>query len=179
MKSRQTKTNKISIKKYWYSKLKLKGKIKKITRKEFFEKDHCFACLRVCAHLDRAHIVAHNKGGNDKKQNLHLLCRTCHQQSETYSDDLYWQWFMGQNAFHSLLSEITRYSGISTQKIYNLLMKKELELILEKTGFEFSSDDAEDVAALVYILKHSIKTLENTMGKQKFEDFYYGEMQND
>lgn len=54
----------------------------------------CFHC-KVIGDVERAHIIAKQFGGNDKVENLHLLCRKCHKISE--SSQYYWNWFWYSN----------------------------------------------------------------------------------
>lgn len=55
----------------------------------------CFACGRTGI-LDRAHIIPKHKGGSDKLSNLHLLCRSCHAESDFFYGKRYWRWFRFQ-----------------------------------------------------------------------------------
>ena len=52
----------------------------------------CFACGAI-AQLQRCHILADNLGGSSNVDNLHLLCKPCHDESEFLSGDLYFKWF--------------------------------------------------------------------------------------
>lgn len=52
----------------------------------------CFACRYRSERLDRAHILADCLGGLPTEENLHLLCATCHAQSEMLDGDIYWAW---------------------------------------------------------------------------------------
>ena len=52
----------------------------------------CFACgsqLKV----ERAHITALIDDGNNDVDNLHLLCRSCHADSDVFNGDEYMDWF--------------------------------------------------------------------------------------
>lgn len=55
----------------------------------------CFACGRTGI-LDRAHIVPRHKGGSDELSNLHLLCKSCHAESDLFHGRQYWRWFRFQ-----------------------------------------------------------------------------------
>lgn len=55
----------------------------------------CFACGRTGV-LDRAHIIPKHKGGSDNLSNLHLLCRSCHAESDFFHGRRYWRWFRFQ-----------------------------------------------------------------------------------
>lgn len=150
--SEQVKTSRKKIKEYWYSRLKRMGKIKTITRKEFMDRDHCFACLRQRSFgLERAHILARCSGGPDSPENLHLLCSACHHQSETYDGERYWRWFKKQNAFHSGLYYTVRHSGESAQEIFDIFMKDAFEkYVFENFGpdIDFDSNGIGDLASL-------------------------------
>ena len=47
--------------------------------------------------VDRAHILAVCEGGTDDLNNLHLLCKSCHRESEAYSGVEYDLWFTSRN----------------------------------------------------------------------------------
>ena len=47
--------------------------------------------------VDRAHILAVCEGGSDELDNLHLLCRSCHKDSEAYSGEEYNLWFLSKS----------------------------------------------------------------------------------
>lgn len=47
--------------------------------------------------VDRAHILAVCEGGSDELDNLHLLCRSCHRDSEVYSGEEYNLWFLSKS----------------------------------------------------------------------------------
>ena len=55
----------------------------------------CFCCGKT-QELDRAHITALAKGGDNDVSNLHMLCRACHHESEPFSGEAYWRWFLGK-----------------------------------------------------------------------------------
>lgn len=52
----------------------------------------CFSCGSP-ARVERAHITAINQGGSNEVENLHLLCRSCHSDSEIFSGPDYMDWF--------------------------------------------------------------------------------------
>jgi hypothetical protein len=89
----------------------------------------CFACTRVfhdSDKLERSHIHALHAGGSNDIKNLHLLCPTCHKDSEDYgfgieslgnSNDnywtdfnqtIYWDWFFDRCPKHAEFSEYVR-----------------------------------------------------------------------
>lgn len=52
-------------------------------------------CCMACGHiggLQRAHILSAFNGGSHDPDNIHLLCRNCHAESEAYSGEPYWRW---------------------------------------------------------------------------------------
>ena len=72
--------------------------------------EQCFACSSLdTVILDRAHILAKAHGGNDSVENLHLLCKNCHANSEYFADQQYWQWFKAtsDNWFSITLERVT------------------------------------------------------------------------
>lgn len=54
----------------------------------------CFACGRP--ETQRAHIRARCVGGEDTVENLHLLCRGCHAETELLDGEPYWKWLRNQ-----------------------------------------------------------------------------------
>ena len=50
----------------------------------------CFAC-GDCNNLERCHIIPICYGGSNNVDNIHLLCRACHLESEGIK--VYWTWF--------------------------------------------------------------------------------------
>ncbi len=79
-----------AIKDHWASQLVEMGKFDSFS--EVHEADYCFAC-GFLAKTQRAHILARADGGVDSRENIHLLCRACHCQSEMLSNEGYWDWF--------------------------------------------------------------------------------------
>jgi hypothetical protein len=53
----------------------------------------CFVCGAV-SRLERAHILALTEGGTNGLENIHLLCRQCHDESELLSGAAYWRWYI-------------------------------------------------------------------------------------
>ncbi len=176
MTTRQLKITKSKIKEHWYKKLKQMGKISNLLKPEFLASDYCFACLRNDGSVDRAHIHAHMDGGEDTPENLHLLCRACHRLSEAYTDEVYWKWFMQQNAMHSMLYDITRYSGISTQFIYDFFIKDKLEKIAYLADVKMDHSTTEGVADWVRRMKILSKYL-NDNGELTYESYINDFMQ--
>lgn len=59
--------------------------------------DSCFACGDILR-LERAHIIPHAEGGSAGAENLHVLCKPCHIESELTGGD-YWKWFEYKRAY--------------------------------------------------------------------------------
>ncbi|UOE45880.1 HNH endonuclease signature motif containing protein [Agromyces larvae] len=55
--------------------------------------EYCWACGANVGYLERAHILARIEGGSNEPSNLHLLCPSCHLDSEMLHGRDYWQWF--------------------------------------------------------------------------------------
>jgi len=54
--------------------------------------DVCWCCGRITMWLERAHIEPICEGGVDEPSNIHLLCRSCHTDTEFMRGKLYWQY---------------------------------------------------------------------------------------
>lgn len=80
---------KSEIREHWAAWLAEIGKFDSI--EEATEADYCFACGFEFT-TQRAHILAHCHGGSDGVENLHLLCRGCHLDSEHLSGEAYFEW---------------------------------------------------------------------------------------
>jgi hypothetical protein len=59
---------------------------------EWVDKNSCFVC-GATGRLERAHIHPVCKGGSNDVENLHILCPTCHNESEMLTGDVYWRWY--------------------------------------------------------------------------------------
>ena len=107
MQKRQMATKK-QIYEFWQNDLITMGKHNK---KTMFLKT-CFACQITATDISndsdyeimiyKAHIIAKCEGGSDSVENLHLLCRECHNASEYKSGENYWKWFKKRKLIHSL-----------------------------------------------------------------------------
>lgn len=67
----------------------------------------CMACGIFCegqGSIHRAHIVARINRGSDDPSNLHMLCPTCHDDSEFLTEEAYWQWFWERTTLDMMLS---------------------------------------------------------------------------
>lgn len=59
----------------------------------------CFACGNNVG-IERAHILPIVEGGGNEVENLHLLCKGCHAESENLSGKPYWNWLKDMNWNH-------------------------------------------------------------------------------
>ncbi len=87
----------------------------------------CFACGNPWDGLHRAHIIPLNKNGTNELSNLHLLCPSCHFESEGLNE--YWIWFKYQreNEWHYPMYYLEK----KLKKIGICLKKRAEELLLE------------------------------------------------
>ena len=91
MSRKRNMPSKIKIFNYWNGKLKNAS-----------SDNTCFKCgissndneINI---VDRAHILSVYDGGTDNLDNLHLLCKKCHTESEVYSGIEYDLWFTSEN----------------------------------------------------------------------------------
>jgi len=58
---------------------------------DYINANRCFACSWG-GKLERCHIIARCNGGNDNVENLHVLCTTCHDDSEYKEEKEYFAW---------------------------------------------------------------------------------------
>lgn len=85
-----------TIRLVWAMRLVEDGKADSVDQIIFARHDWCFHCgihYAMPGAPERAHITARAEGGSDSPDNLHLLCRLCHVQSEMLDGDDYWEWF--------------------------------------------------------------------------------------
>ena len=62
-----------------------------------YEIELCFAC-GLFLQTQRAHILSVAEGGTDSVDNIHLLCKNCHGESEMISGEKYRNWFERKSA---------------------------------------------------------------------------------
>ena len=86
----------------------------------------CFACDTM-AGTERAHIEPYHKTGNNDCENLHLLCKECHLESETIeSREAYFNWFVTKNHTNSgshlrLVNKAKMYANFYEQGRHDLI----------------------------------------------------------
>lgn len=84
------------------------------------DEDECMACGRFSS-LHRAHIYPLCAGGTNDPQNIHLLCPTCHKDSEFLVGEAYRAWFEA--------------AQVSTDWSHTrLAVARKLQFILEERG---------------------------------------------
>lgn len=90
---------------------------------EMMELGICFACGFTnmdSSTLDRSHITPRCYGGSDTEENIHMLCKLCHKDSEGMAklgdQSRYWKWFYERSGLDRFVSEATR-SGVNIWKI--------------------------------------------------------------
>ena len=69
--------------------------------KIIMQTSYCFAC-GCNVGTERSHIIPVCDGGGHNVQNIHLLCKECHIESEYFSNsNIYWDWFKMKNPNNS------------------------------------------------------------------------------
>jgi hypothetical protein len=96
---------------------------------ELLTEDACFACGCSDNGFERAHIYPRSMGGSDKPENLHILCRCCHKDSEGVDGEKYMKWFESRSFADALISRAVR-SGDGAN-VAGVLLK-----LLNTTGAE-------------------------------------------
>ena len=151
MSRKRNMPSKIKIFNYWSGKLK-----------NALSDNTCFKCgiysndnkINI---VDRAHILSVFDGGTNNLDNLHLLCKKCHTESEPYSGIEYDLWLSSENNeqfFKSLFFLIEK--GIIKNEELSLCINKLKEIYI-KRNFDYD----------VYMLKIA---LENHTHIQPFYD---------
>lgn len=90
-------------------------------------KHPCFAC-QLPGGRYKCHVLAKCEGGSDDVDNIHMLCKTCHDSSEYLSGKLYWEWFDRQSFLSSGPVTLTR-CGIDIGKVSQLSRQEALHVI--------------------------------------------------
>lgn len=83
--------SKKAILEHWSERLEVLGKHPDQLSSRDWDGSLCFACGK--GDTQRAHIKAHQEGGNENPENLHVLCKGCHSDSEMLDGPPYWRWF--------------------------------------------------------------------------------------
>lgn len=94
------------IRNFWAHRLVLEGKF--LSPDEIYEGDVCFACgmdnSDYTGPTDKAHIQASCNGGPATEENMHVLCKACHLDSEFLEGAAYWNWFHKRTAMAGIMS---------------------------------------------------------------------------
>ena len=75
----------------------------------------CMACGIEDIVTDRAHIIPLQYNGSNDLENLHLLCRTCHAESENLTGNGYKMWLQLKNELYTKGS----FCGMYCMDVYN------------------------------------------------------------
>jgi 5-methylcytosine-specific restriction endonuclease McrA len=103
------------IRSYWADALWLRKGFD--SPEEFMEPGVCFACGMDNDGVERCHILARCCGGSDDAANLHMLCRTCHKDSEGLDGEQYWSWFFERTWLDAWASLLAR-KGVNLHSQY-------------------------------------------------------------
>jgi len=91
--------------------------------------------------LDRAHILAHSKGGKDVPSNLFLLCPNCHAESpDTTNPQNFYAWIYYKRKFENW-AQIYKMELEKVAKIKGIDLEKLLEYCVH-LNFDFNSIEA-------------------------------------
>ena len=115
MKRKKITVGKSTIAKYWAKQI---SDIKKVPEHEINEAQRCFACM-LALPLQRAHITPYTDPESNSVDNLHLLCQTCHRDSETLLDDNYWDWLKQRTTLDTIVS-MAEFEGKSIENLSKL-----------------------------------------------------------
>lgn len=89
---------------------------------EFMEHGICFACgMSSPDGIERAHIEPRCNGGVDGIENLHMLCRVCHKDSEFLTGIVYMKWLLERSAIDMPISVGVQHG----RNIWSLLIKEQ------------------------------------------------------
>jgi hypothetical protein len=90
------------------------------------EENECFACGNNSS-IERCHIVPKIHGGNDEVSNLHLLCKSCHVESEGLKTYFKWLHYQRMNEWNFPMYYIEKRLKKSGFDIYKLAEKAKEE----------------------------------------------------
>jgi hypothetical protein len=122
---------------------------------EIGDDDTCFACGDV-RHLERAHIKTRMYEGKDSVENIHVLCKPCHIESEYFSETAYWNWlkYKNQNEWKlSILHVLSRLqkAGFSLEKFNELHSQNQKDVACEYLSSFY--EDADGLLAKLALVK--------------------------
>ena len=106
--------------------------------------------------LERCHIIPHSLGGQDKAENLVLLCRQCHAEGPNIADpDFFWDWLKAHKA--------TFYDTYWTEK-----GMREYEFIYKKSIMqEFSELHIYEIDSIEKLMKEQFKKASRHWGQHR------------
>jgi hypothetical protein len=111
-----------AVYRYWFPTLVAIGKLEE--HHIVPDRRRCFACGMISKYrTELAHIHAHVYGGDEKPSNIHILCKTCHKDSEGLSVETYSAWFITRTLLDGVLSHFIR-QGLQPMDV--LLMSRGL-----------------------------------------------------
>ena len=87
----------------------------------------CFKCKHTDEEftaVERAHILAVCDGGTDDCDNIHLLCSECHNNSEPYNGELYYDWLNIESDFKFKMGMIVKWYDGKKNYIHKDLEKE-------------------------------------------------------
>lgn len=113
------KTNILIVAKHWAKRISI---IKSHPENEFNEAQRCFACLLPLP-LQKAHIIPFNDTKDNSLENLHLLCQSCHRDSEFIQEDEYWEWLEDRTTLDCIVS-MADFEGKSIKNMSKLFSAK-------------------------------------------------------
>jgi len=99
---------------------------------EFLEEGTCFACGFDYEYIEKAHIHALGFGGKDELDNIHMLCKCCHEASELLRGVLYWKWFYNRSISDVFNTMLAKYNCLP-KNLINILENADMDP--EKTGY--------------------------------------------
>lgn len=108
MKSIRRLATEKKIREYWSERLYAFNDSHFDSAEELKEENLCFACGCDDVKCERAHIIAKCEGGSDNESNLHMLCPTCHKNSEYLTLNDYFLWIKSRTMFDMLIARSSR-----------------------------------------------------------------------
>ncbi len=141
MKNRKGMPTKLAVVKYWVDKLTQTDEYGIKTSLDcYYDGDTkeatkiCFACENTDL-TERCHIVSVDKGGSNSVDNIHLLCRECHLESENLDNKtLYIEWIKRKDMLNSgsylrVLNKAKFYVEIFKENKTKIIPKKVLSIL--------------------------------------------------
>jgi hypothetical protein len=119
----------------------------------------CFACGDH--EVQRCHIFPLTKGGTNTVENLHLLCPSCHVESELLVGDLYWRWLKYQfdtewEPFTEHIHQRRVKLGYDEKEFFRLLNDKEIDKALEYAVSFIGADSEEERKRHIELIKKKV-----------------------